>query len=145
MANFLNMDPEILKYIGIIALGLFLLFVISKILALNDRLFQGVIENFTDKSEDRSKADHDTMMADLKATHKKYTRRLRLPEDKDKIIEELDEYLDNVKLEEALLLNWMMVEQKKTDDEKTQKWLVEAAQQLNAYKHIREAINRVEL
>jgi hypothetical protein len=148
MVNFLNIDNELLRYIGIIALAIFLLFVISKILALNDRLLQGLMgnkEGFTDKGLDRSKVDHDKQMLDLKETHKKYLRRLRLPEDRAKIMDELDEYLDNVKLEEVLLLNWMMIEQKKTDDEKNQKWLIEAANQLNSYKYIREAVNRVEL
>jgi len=150
MVNFLNIDNELLRYIGIIALAIFLLFVISKILALNDRLLQGLtgtgnIEGFTDKGLDRSKVDHDKQILDLKETHKKYLRRLRLPEDRVKIVDELDEYLDNVKLEEVLLLNWMMIEQKKTDDEKNQKWLIEAANQLNSYKYIREAIDRIEL
>ena len=148
MFEILNMNPEILKYIGIIALGFFLLFVISKILALNDTLLYntvGNIEGFTDKGLDRSKVDHDKQMDELKETHKNYLRRLRLPESKDKMIDELDEYLDNVKLEELLLLNWMMIEQKNTDNDKKQKWLVEAANQLNAYKHIREAIERVDI
>ena len=148
MVNFLNIDSELLRYIGIVALAFFLLFVISKVLALNDKLLTGLVgnkEGFTDKGLDRSKVDHDKQMADLKETHKKYLRRLRIPEDKTKIMDELDEYLDNVKLEEVLLLNWMMIEQKKTDDDKNQKWLIEAANQLNSYKHIREAIERVEL
>ena len=148
MVDFLNMNPELLKHIGIVALAIFILFVISKIFALNDKLLHGAlvnIEGFTDKGSDRSKVDHEKQMGDLKETNKKYLRRLRLPEDKNKIVTELDEYLDNVKLEELLLLNWMMMEQKNTDNDEKQKWLIEAANQLNAYKHIREAIDRVDL
>ena len=149
MVNFLNMDPEILRYIGIIALGFFLLFVISKILALNDNLLQGAMgikEGFADKGTmDRSKMDHESVMSALKETHKKYIRRLRLPEDKEKIMDELDEYLENIKLEEVLTLNWMMWGSKYNTKSADNYLLGTLAKNLDAYKHIREAIDRVEL
>tara|TARA_Y100000590_G_C14962679_1_gene729308 strand:+ start:76 stop:522 length:447 start_codon:yes stop_codon:yes gene_type:complete len=146
MTSFLNINPEILQYIGILALGFFFLFVISKIITLNDKLFHGsIIEEFRDKSPDRTKVDHDKMIGELKDIQKKYLRRLHFPEHKENFLEELEEFEDNIKLEEALLLNQaMMLQKDAANNEKKQMWLDTVGGALNNYKYIREAINRVQ-
>ena len=64
---------------------------------------------------------------------------------KENFLEELEEFEDNIKLEEALLLNQaMMLQKDAANNEKKQMWLDTVGGALNNYKYIREAINRVQ-
>ena len=90
---------------------------------------------------DRSQVDHENQMEQLKKTHEKYIRRLHSPKDDKYIKEELQKYLDNVKLEEVLTLNYIILLQGKNDTLSENK-IMTLANNLKSYKYIREAIEK---
>ena len=140
----MKFDSDFFKYFGMVALGFFILFVLHKILAMNDRLLQGFvnknIEGFGENERDRTKLDSEKTLENLAAQNKILKKRLQLPQDRDKLIEQLDEFQDNAQLEEVLLLNLASSEEK-LDEKK----LKSIADRLDSWKKIGEALERVKL
>jgi len=83
--------------------------------------------------------DHDKIMGRLEKNRELLNKLLQLPQDTGKIREQLDEFKENIVLEELLLLN----EASCRDCAKNK--LVTVGHQLKAYKNIGDAINRIHL
>ena len=149
MDSFLNIKSDTLRLVGFVALSFFVLFIISKVVEFNDKLLGRVIlgkEGFSNKSKGRTEVDHEAVIRGLKEIEKKNLLLLHFPEHKNDLTEELDDYLDNIKLEELVLLNTLIVERNKSKgDKKFDTIFFELANKLNAYKYIREAIERVDI
>ena len=143
--NFINMnlDSDFFKYFGMIAFAFFILFVISQVFSLNDRLLQGfkpTREGFSSSEPDRTTLNQDTVKHNLANAKASLRKRLQLPAEKDAIEDQLDEYLENVGYEELLLLNLASSTENISDDK-----ILWIGNQLGAYKEIKDAINRVDI
>ena len=68
--NFINMnlDSDFFKYFGMLAFAFFILFIISQVFSLNDKLLQGfkpTREGFSSSEPDRTTLDQDTVNSNL--------------------------------------------------------------------------------
>jgi len=142
----MNLDSDFFKYFGMLAFGFFILFIISQIFALNDKLLQSFVpkrEGFSSSEQDRTKiTDQKKVDEQLKDANLSLRKRLQVgvSGNHNALSEQLHDYLENVELEELLLLNLASTTKDISDDK-----IASIGKQLGAYREIKEAINNAQI
>ena len=142
----INLDSDFFKYFGMLAFGFFILFIISQIFTLNDKLLQSFFpqrEGFSSSEADRTTiTDQKKVDDELKNTHLSLRKKLQIGSkgNHGAFHEQLQDYLENVELEELLLLNLASTTKDMSDDK-----LISIGKRLSAYKDIKEAINNAQI
>jgi len=140
---------DFFKFLGFAVFVCFIIYLICKTISFNYKFVEGMVNaDDGDEVADRIKGgkdggrvglDHDKIMQRLENSKNLLNKMLQLPQDTGKLREQLEDFKDNIVLEELLLLN-----EASCRDCKPHK-LVTIGHQLKAFKHIGDAIDRVNL
>lgn len=147
--NLINGGTDFFKFIGFAVFVCFMIYLVCKTISFNYKFVEGMV-NDEKKLEvatilknggdgGRVGLDHDKILERLETNRELLNKLLQLPQDTGKIREQLEQFKENIVLEELLLLN----EASCKDCAKNK--LVSIGQQLHAYKNIGDAIERIPL
>ena len=145
----LGSGTDFFKFLGFAVFVCFIIYLICKTISFNYKFVEGMVNaDDGDEVAERIKEGkdggrvalaHDKIMQRLENSRNLLNKMLKLPQDTGKLREQLDDFKDNIVLEELLLLN-----EASCRDCKPHK-LVTIGHQLKAFKHIGDAIDRVNL
>ena len=147
--NLIGGGTDFFKFLGFAVFVCFMIYLVCKTISFNYKFVEGMV-NDEKKLEvatilknggdgGRVGLDHDKILGRLENNRELLNKLLQLPQDTGKMREQLDEFKENIVLEELLLLN----EASCRDCAKNK--LVSIGHQLHAYKNIGDAIDRVPL
>jgi hypothetical protein len=147
--NLIGGGTDFFKFLGFAIFVCFMIYLVCKTVSFNYKFVEGMVNaekgnevaNILKDGGDGGRVglDHDKIMGRLEKNRELLNKLLQLPQDTGKIREQLDEFKENIVLEELLLLN----EASCRDCAKNK--LVTVGHQLKAYKNIGDAINRIHL
>jgi hypothetical protein len=147
--NLIGGGTDFFKFLGFTIFVCFMIYLVCKTVSFNYKFVEGMVNaekgnevaNILKDGGDGGRVglDHDKIMGRLEKNRELLNKLLQLPQDTGKIREQLDEFKENIVLEELLLLN----EASCRDCAKNK--LVTVGHQLKAYKNIGDAINRIHL
>ena len=143
------MDENFFKYLGLFIFVCFLTYLLCKTVSFNYSLVEGMV-NAKDSKDiagilknggdgGRVGMDHDKIIKNLDENRILLKKMLQLPQDTGKLQEQLDDFKENIGLEELKLLN------EASSKECSAGKLVAIGKQLKAYKRIGTAIDNVKL
>ena len=145
----LGSGTDFFKFLGFAVFVCFIIYLICQTISFNYKFVEGMVgskdeEEVADiiksgKDGGRVGLDHDKIIQRLDSNRSLLNKMLQLPQDTGKLREQLNDFKDNIVLEELLLLN-----KASCRDCKPHK-LVTIGHQLKAYKHIGDAIDRAGL
>ena len=145
----LGSGTDFFKFLGFAVFVCFIIYLICQTISFNYKFVEGMVNaDDGDEVADRIKTgkdggrvglDHDKIIQRLDNSRSLLNKMLQLPQDTGKLREQLNDFKDNIVLEELLLLN-----KASCRDCKPHK-LVTIGHQLKAYKHIGDAIDRAGL
>jgi len=147
--NLINGGTDFFKFIGFAVFVCFMIYLVCKTISFNYKFVEGMVNaeknnevaNIIKSGGDGGRVglDHDKILEKLENNRDLLNKLLQLPQDTGKMREQLDQFKENIVLEELLLLN----EASCRDCAKNK--LVSIGHQLRAYKNIGDAIDRVPL
>ena len=140
---------DFFKFLGFAVFVCFVIYLVCQTISFNYKFVEGMVNSKdgdevadilkTGQDGGRVGLDHDKIIQRLDDNKSLLNKMLQLPQDTGKLREQLDDFKDNIVLEELLLLN-----KASCRDCKPHK-MVTIGHQLKAYKHIADAIDRVGL
>ena len=145
----LGSGTDFFKFLGFAVFVCFIIYLICQTISFNYKFVEGMVGTKDDKEVadilksgkdgGRVGLDHDKIIQRLDSNRSLLNKMLQLPQDTGKLREQLNDFKDNIILEELLLLN-----KASCRDCKPHK-IITIGHQLKAYKHIGDAIDRAGL
>ena len=145
----LGKGTDFFQFLGFGVFVCFIIYLICQTISFNYKFVEGMVSSrnsdevadIIKSGEDGGRVglDHDKIIQRLGKNRDLLNKMLQLPQDTGKLREQLEDFKDNIVLEELLLLN-----QASCRDCEPSK-MVTIGHKLKAYKHIADAIDRVGL
>ena len=147
--DLLGGSADFFKYMGFLIFVCFVIFLVCKTVSFNYNFVEGLVSARKDDevakilkaggNGGRVGLDHDKIIKNLEDNRGLLNKLLQMPQDTGKLREQLDDFKENVVLEELLLLN----EASCRDCSKDR--LIKVGMELKAYSNIKKALEGVSL